>query len=108
VGGSGRIAGIIVTVVVVVVAGFDTELIYPNGLSCTMPTPSGGWVGGSGRIAGMIVTVVVVVAGFDSELIYPNGLSCTMPPEFQQRIINTIPGLEKAHIVKPGMHGPFS
>jgi len=69
--------------------------------------PGWWWVGGSGRIAGMIVTVVVV-AGFESKLIYPNGLSCTMPPEFQQRIINTIPGLEKAHIVKPGMHRPFS
>ena len=45
---------------------------------------------------------VHIFAGFDSDLIYPNGLSCTMPEEFQQKLVNTIEGLEKARIVKPG------
>ncbi|XP_052231082.1 protein MTO1 homolog, mitochondrial-like isoform X2 [Dreissena polymorpha] len=40
--------------------------------------------------------------GFSSDLVYPNGLSCTMPAEYQQRIINLIPGLQRAKIVRPG------
>lgn len=40
--------------------------------------------------------------GLDSDLIYPNGLSCTMPEEFQQRIIQLIPGLEQCRLVKSG------
>lgn len=40
--------------------------------------------------------------GFESDLIYPNGLSCTLPPEEQQKLINCLPGLEKAEIARPG------
>ncbi|ESO91632.1 hypothetical protein LOTGIDRAFT_217378 [Lottia gigantea] len=40
--------------------------------------------------------------GLDSDLIYPQGISCTMPEEYQQKLVNTIPGLEDAKIVKPG------
>lgn len=40
--------------------------------------------------------------GFDSELIYPNGLSCTLPAELQVGLVRTLPGLEKAEIVRPG------
>ena len=45
-----------------------------------------------------------ISTGFDSDLIYPNGLSCTMPEEYQQKLVNTIEGLENAKIVKPGMY----
>lgn len=40
--------------------------------------------------------------GFSSDVIYPQGLSCTMPEDIQQRIINCIPGLQNAVIVRPG------
>ncbi|KAK9890594.1 hypothetical protein WA026_011960 [Henosepilachna vigintioctopunctata] len=40
--------------------------------------------------------------GLDSDLVYPNGLSCTLPAELQTDLIHTIPGLEKAEIVRPG------
>lgn len=40
--------------------------------------------------------------GFDSNSIYPQGLSCTLPEELQQKLINTIPGLEKAKMIQPG------
>lgn len=42
--------------------------------------------------------------GFDSDLIYPNGLSCTLPEDLQIKLINSIPGLENAVVVKPGMN----
>lgn len=40
--------------------------------------------------------------GFDSDLMYPQGLSCTLPSELQQKLINTMLGLEKAVIARPG------
>lgn len=40
--------------------------------------------------------------GFDSDLIYPNGLSCTLPADQQQKLINCLPGLEGAIILRPG------
>jgi len=40
--------------------------------------------------------------GFDNELVYPQGLSCTLPENLQQQLINSIRGLEKAVVVKPG------
>ncbi|XP_063701826.1 protein MTO1 homolog, mitochondrial [Culicoides brevitarsis] len=40
--------------------------------------------------------------GFDSDLIYPNGLSCTLPAEFQQKLIQQLPGLENAVMARPG------
>ncbi|CAL7947743.1 unnamed protein product [Xylocopa violacea] len=40
--------------------------------------------------------------GLDSPLIYPSGLSCTLPAEKQQELVNCIPGLENAKIVRPG------
>ncbi|RZC39322.1 MTO1 -like, mitochondrial [Asbolus verrucosus] len=40
--------------------------------------------------------------GFNSDVIYPNGLSCTLPEELQVQLVNAIPGLEKAEIVRPG------
>ncbi|CAD5121004.1 DgyrCDS9548 [Dimorphilus gyrociliatus] len=40
--------------------------------------------------------------GLSSNVIYPQGLSCTLPAELQQKLINTIPGLENAKMLQPG------
>lgn len=40
--------------------------------------------------------------GFDNDVIYPNGLSCTLPEERQIELVRTIPGLEKAELLRPG------
>nr|XP_033323164.1 protein MTO1 homolog, mitochondrial isoform X1 [Megalopta genalis] len=40
--------------------------------------------------------------GLDSPIIYPSGLSCTLPAEKQQQLIQCIPGLENAKMLKPG------
>ncbi|KAI4460778.1 glucose inhibited division protein a [Holotrichia oblita] len=40
--------------------------------------------------------------GLNSDVIYPNGLSCTLPEELQVDLIHTIPGLEKAEILRTG------
>ena len=40
--------------------------------------------------------------GLDSELIYPNGISTSLPATVQQEMLATIPGLERARIVRPG------
>lgn len=40
--------------------------------------------------------------GFESDLVYPNGLSCTLPAEFQQKLIQHLPGLENAIMARPG------
>lgn len=34
--------------------------------------------------------------------VYPNGVSTSLPYEAQERLIQTIPGLERAHITRPG------
>ncbi|XP_017775682.1 PREDICTED: protein MTO1 homolog, mitochondrial isoform X1 [Nicrophorus vespilloides] len=54
------------------------------------------------KFGGRIHHVWLEPEGFDSDLIYPNGLSCTLPEDLQQILINKIPALEKAEIVKPG------
>lgn len=38
----------------------------------------------------------------DFELIYPNGISCTLPAEIQQKLVQSVLGLEKARVVRPG------
>jgi tRNA uridine 5-carboxymethylaminomethyl modification enzyme len=40
--------------------------------------------------------------GLDDALVYPNGISTSLPVDVQERMIATIPGLEKAAIVRPG------
>ncbi|XP_063973173.1 protein MTO1 homolog, mitochondrial [Diachasmimorpha longicaudata] len=40
--------------------------------------------------------------GLNSDLIYPGGLSCTLPADKQQELVNCIPGLENAEVVRPG------
>ena len=40
--------------------------------------------------------------GLDSDLVYPNGISTSLPADVQQDFLNTINGLERARIVRPG------
>jgi hypothetical protein len=35
------------------------------------------------------------------DLIYPNGISCSLPEDAQEEMLRTIPGLEKAVMVRP-------
>jgi tRNA uridine 5-carboxymethylaminomethyl modification enzyme len=40
--------------------------------------------------------------GLDDPTVYPNGISTSLPEEVQRALVATIPGLEKAHVVRPG------
>ncbi|MBN9021014.1 MAG: tRNA uridine-5-carboxymethylaminomethyl(34) synthesis enzyme MnmG, partial [Rhizobiales bacterium] len=40
--------------------------------------------------------------GLDDTTVYPNGISTSMPEEVQRAVVASIPGLEKARIVRPG------
>ncbi|MCY4380183.1 MAG: tRNA uridine-5-carboxymethylaminomethyl(34) synthesis enzyme MnmG [Proteobacteria bacterium] len=40
--------------------------------------------------------------GLNTHEVYPNGISTSLPLNVQKAMINSIPGLEKAHIRKPG------
>ncbi len=40
--------------------------------------------------------------GLDDETIYPNGISTSLPEEVQRELIATIPGLERAQMIRPG------
>lgn len=40
--------------------------------------------------------------GLDDDTVYPNGISTSLPLEVQQAMIQTIPGLEHARILRPG------
>jgi tRNA uridine 5-carboxymethylaminomethyl modification enzyme len=40
--------------------------------------------------------------GLDDTTVYPNGISTSLPEEVQAALIATIPGLERAHITRPG------
>jgi len=40
--------------------------------------------------------------GLDDNTIYPNGLSTSLPEEIQRAFLATIPGLEKARVLRPG------
>jgi tRNA uridine 5-carboxymethylaminomethyl modification enzyme len=40
--------------------------------------------------------------GLDDTTVYPNGISTSLPEEVQRALIATIPGLEKARMVRPG------
>jgi tRNA uridine 5-carboxymethylaminomethyl modification enzyme len=46
--------------------------------------------------------VFIEPMGVDHEWIYPNGISTSLPLDVQYQYIQTIPGLEKAVIAKPG------
>ncbi|CAG2115141.1 unnamed protein product, partial [Medioppia subpectinata] len=49
-----------------------------------------------------VTNICRTMKGLDSDVIYPNGISCTLPEEIQQRLINLIPGLETALMLRPG------
>src|SRR5947208_27361 len=40
--------------------------------------------------------------GLDDTTVYPNGISTSLPEEVQRALVATIPGLEKARILRPG------
>ncbi len=40
--------------------------------------------------------------GLDVDTIYPNGISTSLPAEVQQALLGTIPGLERARMLRPG------
>jgi tRNA uridine 5-carboxymethylaminomethyl modification enzyme len=40
--------------------------------------------------------------GLDDPTIYPNGISTSLPEEIQRALVATIPGLERAEIIRPG------
>jgi tRNA uridine 5-carboxymethylaminomethyl modification enzyme len=40
--------------------------------------------------------------GLDDPLVYPNGISTSLPVDVQQDFVRSIPGLERAAIVRPG------
>jgi tRNA uridine 5-carboxymethylaminomethyl modification enzyme len=40
--------------------------------------------------------------GLDDTTVYPNGISTSLPEEVQRALVATIPGLEKAQIIRPG------
>ena len=40
--------------------------------------------------------------GLDDPTVYPNGISTSLPPEIQEAVIASIPGLERAVILRPG------
>jgi tRNA uridine 5-carboxymethylaminomethyl modification enzyme len=40
--------------------------------------------------------------GLNDPTVYPNGISTSLPREVQLALVATIPGLERAHVVRPG------
>jgi tRNA uridine 5-carboxymethylaminomethyl modification enzyme len=40
--------------------------------------------------------------GLDDDTVYPNGISTSLPREVQQEMLRSIPGLEQAHMLRPG------
>ena len=40
--------------------------------------------------------------GLDTSQVYPNGLATSLPVDIQEKMVRSIPGLEKAIILKPG------
>jgi tRNA uridine 5-carboxymethylaminomethyl modification enzyme len=40
--------------------------------------------------------------GLDDDTVYPNGISTALPEEAQRALLKTIPGLERARMVRPG------
>ena len=46
--------------------------------------------------------VILEPDGLDTEEIYANGISTSLPLDVQEQLVHTIPGLERAEIMRPG------
>ena len=46
--------------------------------------------------------VILEPDGLDTEEVYANGISTSLPLDAQERLVHTIPGLERAEIMRPG------
>jgi tRNA uridine 5-carboxymethylaminomethyl modification enzyme len=40
--------------------------------------------------------------GLDDDTVYPNGISTSLPRDVQEAVVGSIPGLERARIIRPG------
>jgi tRNA uridine 5-carboxymethylaminomethyl modification enzyme len=47
-------------------------------------------------------TIFLEPEGLDDPTVYPNGISTALPAEVQEALVRTIPGLERATVVRPG------
>lgn len=47
-------------------------------------------------------TIFLEPEGLDDDTIYPNGISTSLPEEVQRELLSTIPGLERAQMIRPG------
>lgn len=47
-------------------------------------------------------TIFLEPEGLDDDTVYPNGISTSLPAEVQLELLSTIPGLERARMVRPG------
>ena len=47
-------------------------------------------------------TIFLEPEGLDDTTVYPNGISTSLPEEVQHELVRSIPGLERAVIVRPG------
>ena len=46
--------------------------------------------------------IILEPDGLDTEEVYANGISTSLPLDVQERLVHTIPGLERAEIMRPG------
>src|SRR5262249_38066378 len=46
--------------------------------------------------------VILEPDGLDTEEVYANGISTSLPVDAQERLVHSIPGLERAEIMRPG------
>ena len=51
----------------------------------------------------MAMIMFYIMAGLTSHVVYPNGISCTLPEDIQKDLVRTIPGLEQAKLLYPGI-----
>ncbi len=47
-------------------------------------------------------TIFLEPEGLEDDTIYPNGISTSLPEEVQRELLCTIPGLERARMIRPG------
>ena len=58
------------------ISGFDSDLLYPQGLACTLPK----------HLQQQLYLSPYRVSGFDSDLVYPQGLTCTLSEHLQRQL----------------------